>query len=141
MATVWNFKIMKMAVFWFVAPRNLVEVYERFRDTWCFHHGSLMMEAAISSETSVNFNQSTRRNNPENSGLQARHRENLKSYFEIISDKFNQSLVYFKKLLSAAAQPKSSQLLLLLLLLQQIIIICNTRHVQWVRFPSPYLLC
>jgi hypothetical protein len=29
---------MKMAVFWVVAPRNLVEVYRRFRGTCCLHH-------------------------------------------------------------------------------------------------------
>jgi hypothetical protein len=38
-----------------------------------------MMEAASSSETSVNFYQTTRRNNPEDSHLHARRRENLKS--------------------------------------------------------------
>jgi hypothetical protein len=43
---------MKMAVFWVVAP--------------CI---SLMMEAASTSETSVNFYQTTWRNNPEDSQL------------------------------------------------------------------------
>jgi hypothetical protein len=46
---------MKMAVFWVVAP--------------C----SLMMEAASTSETSVNFYQTTRRYNPEESYLQVGH--------------------------------------------------------------------
>jgi hypothetical protein len=40
----------------------------------------LMMEAASTSETSVNFFQTTRRYNPEDSHLHTRHRENIKSY-------------------------------------------------------------
>jgi hypothetical protein len=39
-----------------------------------------MMEAASPSETLVNFYQTTRRYNPEDSHLQTRRRENLKSY-------------------------------------------------------------
>jgi hypothetical protein len=39
-----------------------------------------MMEAASSSETSGNFYQTTRRNNPEDSHLHIRRRENLKSH-------------------------------------------------------------
>jgi hypothetical protein len=45
----------KMAVFWVVAPCSLVEVYRRFRD-WAI---ALMMEAASTSETSVNLYQTT----------------------------------------------------------------------------------
>jgi hypothetical protein len=41
-----------------------------------------MMEAASTSETSVNFYQTTRRNIPEDSHLQNRRRENLKSHLE-----------------------------------------------------------
>jgi hypothetical protein len=41
---------------------------------------ALMMEAARTSETLVNFYQSTRRYNPEDSHLHTRSRENLKSY-------------------------------------------------------------
>jgi hypothetical protein len=52
-----------MAVFWVVAPCSL----------------ALMMEAANTSETSVNFYQTTRRNNPEYIHLHIRRRENLKS--------------------------------------------------------------
>jgi hypothetical protein len=37
-----------------------------------------IMEAAKTSETSVNFYQTTQRNNPENSHLHTRRRENLK---------------------------------------------------------------
>jgi hypothetical protein len=41
---------------------------------------ALMMEAASTSETSVNFYQSKRHNIPQDSHLHARRRENLKSY-------------------------------------------------------------
>jgi hypothetical protein len=47
-----------MAVFWIVAPCILVEVYQRV---------ALMLEAARTSETQVNFYQTTRRYNPEDS--------------------------------------------------------------------------
>jgi hypothetical protein len=60
-----------MAVFLVAAPCSLVvEVYRRF---------VLMMEAARTSETSLNFYQTTRRYNPEDSHLHTRRRENLKS--------------------------------------------------------------
>jgi hypothetical protein len=39
-----------------------------------------MMEAARTSEMSVNFYQATRRNNPEDSHLHTRRRENIKSH-------------------------------------------------------------
>jgi hypothetical protein len=39
----------------------------------------MMMEAASTSETSVNFYETTRRNNPEDIHLHTRHRENPKS--------------------------------------------------------------
>jgi hypothetical protein len=65
----------KMAVFWVVAPCSLVEVYQRFRGPCCLHHQlglliALMMEAARTSETLVNFYQITRRYNPEDNHLQ-----------------------------------------------------------------------
>jgi hypothetical protein len=44
---------------------------------------ALMMEVASTSETSANFCQTTRRNNPKDSHLHTRRRENLKS--QIIS--------------------------------------------------------
>jgi hypothetical protein len=53
---------MKMAVFWVVAPCSLVEVYQLI---------ALMMEAARTSETLVNFYQTTRRYNLEDSHLQS----------------------------------------------------------------------
>jgi hypothetical protein len=40
----------------------------------------IMMEEASTSETSVNFYQTTRRNNPEDSHLHARRRKNLNSH-------------------------------------------------------------
>jgi hypothetical protein len=43
-------------------------------------YGALMMEAASISETSINFYQTTRRNNPEDSHLHTRRRENMKSH-------------------------------------------------------------
>jgi hypothetical protein len=42
---------------------------------------ALMMEAARTSETVVNFYQTTRRYNPEDSHLGTHRRENLKSYY------------------------------------------------------------
>jgi hypothetical protein len=41
---------------------------------------ALTMEAASTSEASVNFYQTTRRNNPEDNHLHTRRRENLKSH-------------------------------------------------------------
>jgi hypothetical protein len=60
-----------MAVFWLVAPCSLVEVYQRF----------LMMEAARTSGTLVNFHQTTRRYSPEDNHLRTHRRQNLKSYY------------------------------------------------------------
>jgi hypothetical protein len=45
---------------------------------------ALMMEAATTSETSVNFYQTTRRNNTEDCHLHTRRRENLKSRMETV---------------------------------------------------------
>jgi hypothetical protein len=55
-----------MDVFWVVAPCSL---------------SALMMEAAGTSETLVNFYQTTRRYNPEDNHLRTHRRENLKSYY------------------------------------------------------------
>jgi hypothetical protein len=41
---------------------------------------TLMKEAGSTPETSVNFYQTTQRNNPEDSHLHMHHRENLKSH-------------------------------------------------------------
>jgi hypothetical protein len=59
---------MKLAVFWDVAPFSLAVACRRFGLI------ALMMEAASTSETSVNFYQTTRRNN--------HRRENLKTYLD-----------------------------------------------------------
>jgi hypothetical protein len=55
---------MKIAIFWVVAPCSLEEVYQRFRRTCCLHH-----QAASTSETSVNFYQTTHCYNTEDSYL------------------------------------------------------------------------
>jgi hypothetical protein len=49
---------------------------------------ALMTEAASTSETLVNFYQTTRRNNPEDSHLHTRRRENLKSNLTTTDSKF-----------------------------------------------------
>jgi hypothetical protein len=46
----------------------------------------MMMEASSTSETSVNFHQTTRRNNPEDSHLHTRRREDKKSNKEKLRD-------------------------------------------------------
>jgi hypothetical protein len=46
---------------------------------------ALMMEAARTSVTLVNFYQTTRRYNPEDSHLRTYRRENLKSYKQLLS--------------------------------------------------------
>jgi hypothetical protein len=78
---------MKIAVFWVVAPCSLVEVYQRFRDPCCLHHqgDALMMEATRTSKTLVNFYQTTRCYNPEDSNLHTHRRENLKSCFKPVN--------------------------------------------------------
>jgi hypothetical protein len=68
---------LKMAVFWVVAPCNLVAVYP---GSIIRAMTTLMMEAASTSETSVNFYQTIRRYNPVDSYLYTRCRENLNSY-------------------------------------------------------------
>jgi hypothetical protein len=57
-----------MAVFWVVAPSIIRAIIP------------LMMETARTSETLVNFYQTTRRYNPEDGHLRTHRRENLKSY-------------------------------------------------------------
>jgi hypothetical protein len=71
---------MKMADFWVVAPCSLVEVYRRFRGDCCIRYQD-DEEALSTSETSVNFYQSTRRNNAEDCHLHTRRRENLKFHY------------------------------------------------------------
>jgi hypothetical protein len=59
--------VLKMAVFW-VGALYII---------------ALMMEAASTSETSVNFYQTTQRYNPEGSHFHTRRRENLKFHLVI----------------------------------------------------------
>jgi hypothetical protein len=68
----------KMAVFWVVAPRRLVWLYQ-----WVI---VLVMQAVQTSETSVNSYQSTRRYNTEDSQFHTHRRENLKSYLYLKFD-------------------------------------------------------
>jgi hypothetical protein len=63
-----------------VARRQNLEQQHRHILAATFIITALMMEVASSSETSVNFYQTTRRYNPEDSHLHSRRRENLKSY-------------------------------------------------------------
>jgi hypothetical protein len=66
-----------MAVFWIlhrvVVPASIIRAMI-----------ALMMKATSTSETSVNFYQTTRRNNPGDSHLHTHRRENLKSHSLII---------------------------------------------------------
>jgi hypothetical protein len=74
----------KKADFWVVAPCSLVDVNRRFRDACYLHHYgddlliTLMMEAASTSEMSVNIYQTAWLHNPEVSHLHTRRRDNLK---------------------------------------------------------------
>jgi hypothetical protein len=75
-----------MAVFWVIALCSLLDVYRRLQRACCLHHQplgllvALMMEAASASEMPVNFYQTTRRNDTEDSHLHTRRRENLRSH-------------------------------------------------------------
>jgi hypothetical protein len=70
----------KTAVFWVVAPCSLVEVTDLSEAlASSIMRDALMMEAARTSETLVNFYQTTSRYNPEDSHLRTHRRENLKS--------------------------------------------------------------
>jgi hypothetical protein len=78
--------LLKMAVFWVVAPCHLVKLYLRFRDACSLSSGrshiALIMEAERTSETtSAIFYQIARRNNLEDSHFHTRRLKNLKSYF------------------------------------------------------------
>jgi hypothetical protein len=62
---------MKIRAFWDITPCSLVVVDRRFRGAYCLHHKddvfiTQMMEAVRTSETSVCYNETTRRNRPEN---------------------------------------------------------------------------
>jgi hypothetical protein len=70
---------MKMAVFWVVAPCSLVEVTD-VSEVLAASIIRVMMEAASTSELSVNCYQTTWRYNPEDNHLHTHCLENLKSY-------------------------------------------------------------
>jgi hypothetical protein len=62
---------MKISVFWDVVPYSLVETDRRFRGAHCLIRAmALIMEEISTSETSVNFYQTTWRNILEDSNLQ-----------------------------------------------------------------------
>jgi hypothetical protein len=58
------------------------------------HLIALMTEAASTSEALVNFYQTTRRNNPEDSHLHTRRRENLKFHLVRIGPHINMRAKY-----------------------------------------------
>jgi hypothetical protein len=71
-----------MAVFWVVAPCSLV-IFTNVSEVLAasiIRAIIALMEAGRTSETLVNFYQTTRCYNPEDSHLSTQHRENLKSY-------------------------------------------------------------
>jgi hypothetical protein len=70
-----------MTVFWDVAPCSLIQVYTDVSEVQGI---VLMMEAAITSETSVNFYKTTRRNMPEDSHLHTLRHENVKSHLHLL---------------------------------------------------------
>jgi hypothetical protein len=73
---------MKMIVFCDVAPCSLVEMTDvlKVRTASIIRAIALMMEAVRTSETSVNFYQTARRNIPQGSYLHTRRRDNRKSH-------------------------------------------------------------
>jgi hypothetical protein len=82
-------EMMKMTVFWDVAPCSLEKIDRRFGDAYCLHQEGdewclvALMKAVSIYETSVNFYQTTGRNIPENSQSRC---ENLKpdlKYFKL----------------------------------------------------------
>jgi hypothetical protein len=74
--------MLKITFFWDVAPCSLADVYRRFGGACCLHRRG-DDGAGSTSETSVNFYQTTRRNVSENSH-HTRRRENLKSHVSML---------------------------------------------------------
>jgi hypothetical protein len=68
-----------MTIFWGVAPCSLVDVTD-ISELLTDSIMALMMEAVSTSETSVNFYQTTRSNITEDTHLHTRRQENLKSH-------------------------------------------------------------
>jgi hypothetical protein len=77
---------MKMTVFWDVASCSLIEIDQHLRCAYCLHHKiiALMMETVNTSETSVNFYETTRCNIAEDSHLHTHRREMPKSHYRLI---------------------------------------------------------
>jgi hypothetical protein len=72
---------LKVTVFSDVAPYSLVKIYRPFRSAWSIASNIALMTKTLStSETSVNFYQTTRHNFPEDSHLHFRRRENQKTH-------------------------------------------------------------
>jgi hypothetical protein len=71
-----------MIAFWYIALCSLVVVVRRFRGVYCIISAmiALMMEIVLTSETSLYYNDTTRRNISEGFHLHTRRRENLKSH-------------------------------------------------------------
>jgi hypothetical protein len=73
-----------MTVVWDVAPCGLVEINRRFRGAYCLHYQANPPRpddgAVSTSETSVNFYQTTRRNIPDDSHLHIRRCGNRNSH-------------------------------------------------------------
>jgi hypothetical protein len=74
---VFDWILMMMTVFWNVVPCSLVDI--DVSEVLTASVIAPMMEAVSTSETSVSFYQTTRRNIPEGSYLPIRRHENLKS--------------------------------------------------------------
>jgi hypothetical protein len=54
-----------MNAYWEIAPYSFVEDERRFRGSYYLHQkGAMMMESASTSETSVSFYETIRRNGP-----------------------------------------------------------------------------
>jgi hypothetical protein len=70
-----------MTVFWDIVPWSQVQVYRRSEVLAMI---ALMMEAASTSKTLVNFCQTTSRNISEDTRLHIRRRENLKSQLHLV---------------------------------------------------------
>jgi hypothetical protein len=86
-----------MTVVWDVAPCSLVEV----TDVSEVLAASIIrvMEAASTSENSVNFYQTTRHNIPEDCHLHTRRRENLKYHqVKILPDEYNCYIMWYNDL-------------------------------------------
>jgi hypothetical protein len=74
---------LKMTVFWDVVPRSLVKIDRHFKGAKVLT--ASIMRAISTSEMSVNFYQTARRNIPEDSHLHTHRRENLKSSWKLIN--------------------------------------------------------